>query len=353
MDCFSLIKPLLYLTDPELAHNLAIWALKHGLVPKAKAQDYENLRLQLWGGDFTSPLGLAAGFDKNAEVIPAILRQGFAFTEVGTITPRAQAGNPKKRLFRLLHDQAIINRMGFNNLGSDYALEQLKTQQGAGIIGVNIGKNKDTVQALEDYCLLVEKFYLHSSYIVVNISSPNTPGLRDLQQGDDFELLLTQLLKVRNHMFESSKHFVPLIVKIAPDLTTGQLEFIANLALQYKLDGLTISNTTIARSNLRSKDAGELGGLSGKPLLESSNMALKEVYRLTKGELPLIGVGGISSGDDAYLKICLGASLLQIYSVLIYEGFGVVHKIKQRLSQLLEQNGFNNVKDAVGSQVEL
>ena len=293
---------------------------------------------------------MAPGFDKNAEVINALSQQGFGYVEAGTVTPLAQDGNPSPRLFRLEEDEAVINRMGFNNKGADaFAYNLSKRKNNGTIIGVNIGKNKTTQDATSDYVQLLEKFYLSSDYITVNISSPNTPGLRALQQEDALNQLLETLMKKRKSMQEKHKKATPVFVKIAPDITPSEQKNIAATALKNHIDGLIISNTTIGeRHALKSQHANETGGLSGKPLMHISTDVLREIYRLTEGKLPLIGVGGISSAEDAYAKIKAGASLVQIYSAFVYKGFSLVTEINQGLCRLLEKDGYSHLKEAIG-----
>lgn len=312
---------------------------------------YENLQTKLWNIDFANPIGIAAGFDKNAETINALSKFGFGFLEIGTVTPKVQIGNAKPRLFRLLEDEAIINRLGFNNLGAENFAKNLEKAlpQISCALGVNIGKNKDTEDMLSDYLLLLAKFYTKASYITVNISSPNLKNLRDLQGGEKLDPFLSEVMRKKNELNERYKKNVPIFLKIAPDLTLEEQEKIAEIALKNKVDGLIISNTTIFRDpNLKNKNAAEIGGLSGKPLLEKSNQVLKNIYKLTEGKIPLIGVGGISSAVDVYEKIKCGASLVQIYSAFIYEGFGLVERVKKDLSKMIKKDGLENISQAVG-----
>ena len=349
MPYFQFIKPLLYRLEPEKAHHLALWALHHGLVPAQPAHDLPSLATSLWGIDFPSPIGLAAGFDKNAAAIDNLLTQGFGFIEAGTVTPLPQAGNPRPRLFRLEEDLAIINRMGFNNDGIEpFALHM--SAQRSGIVGSNIGKNKDSTDPIADYITLLQALYPLSDYITINISSPNTPGLRALQGRQVLGELLAAIRTTRSSL--AATHSKPILIKIAPDLCEREMEDIVEVALDHQMDGLIVSNTTIQlREKLRSSKRLEAGGLSGKPLKSLADEALLQLSRITKGTLPLIGVGGIFSGDDAYAKIRAGASLVQLYSVLIYQGFDAVTKIKARLAELLERDGFASVAEAVGVDV--
>ena len=285
-------------------------------------------------------------------IAPAVT-QGFGYVEAGTVTPKAQPGNPSPRLFRLLEDEALINRMGFNNEGMDaiaQRLEQWKASGNAGIVGINLGKNKTSPNTPEDYLTLMDRLYGLSDYLAINISSPNTPNLRDMQQDEALQELLTAIMAKKAERKKETGTDIPILVKIAPDIEDAQKETIASTVLEHKVDGLIVGNTTVGlRDSLHNtKLAQEQGGLSGKPLMELSTQVLGDMYRLTKGKLPLIGVGGISSGEDAYAKIRSGASLVQLYTALVYEGFGVVNQINLRLSQLLERDGFASIKDAVG-----
>lgn len=350
MDYYCLIGPLIRTLDAETAHGLAIKALKSGLVPSPPAFEDPVLRVKLWGLEFPNPVGLAAGFDKNAEVIGPMLDQGFGFVEVGSVTPRPQPGNPKPRLFRLPGDGAVINRMGFNNEGVPAMARRLSRRRRPGVLGVNLGKNKTTEDAAADYELGVEALASHADYLVVNVSSPNTPGLRALQGREQLEELLT---RVRDALVRScGEGRPPLLLKIAPDLTDEDKKDISEVALSVGLDGLICTNTTIERpDSLTDVHAAETGGLSGRPLFEPSTRVLSEIYALTEGKIPLIGVGGIASGEDAYAKIRAGASLVQLYSALVYRGPGLVNRIKRDLAELLKRDGFASLADAVGVDV--
>lgn len=312
---------------------------------------YENLRTKLWDIDFANPIGIAAGFDKNAETINALSKFGFGFLEIGTVTPKVQIGNAKPRLFRLPEDEAVINRLGFNNLGAENFAKNFDeaASQVSCALGVNIGKNKDTEDMLADYLFLLAKFYAKAAYITVNISSPNLKNLRDLQGGEKLDPFLNGIMQKKNELKNHYKKNVPILLKIAPDLTLDEQEKIAEIAIKNKVDGLIISNTTIFRDpNLKNKNAVEIGGLSGKPLFEKSNQVLKNVYKFTEGKIPIIGVGGISSAADVYEKIKCGASLVQIYSAFVYEGFGLVERIKKDLSEMIKKDGLEKISQAVG-----
>ncbi|MBT3237305.1 MAG: quinone-dependent dihydroorotate dehydrogenase [Rhodospirillaceae bacterium] len=347
-DLYCLTGPLLRLLDAETAHSLAIKALASGLVPTPRAFEDPVLGQTLWGRAFANPVGLAAGFDKNAQVTDAMLGQGFGFVEVGSVTPRPQPGNPRPRLFRLTADGAVINRMGFNNDGMDAVAKRLRSRRAGGIIGVNLGKNKDTEDAAYDYAKGVLALAPLADYLVVNVSSPNTPGLRALQGREPLSDLLQAALAARTEATPDNPP--PLLLKIAPDLTDEDKSDIAQVVLELGIDGLIATNTTIARPDgLLGPSVAQTGGLSGKPLMEPSTRMLADMYRLTDGKLPLIGVGGIASGDDAYRKIRAGASLVQLYSALVYQGPGLVNRIKRRLVELLKADGFDSISDAVGA----
>jgi len=348
-DYFKLAGPLVRLFDPECAHGLTVKALKSGLVPPQPRVAAPSLEVALWGLRFPNPVGLAAGFDKNAEVPDAMLRQGFGFVEIGSVTPRPQPGNPKPRMFRLVEDRAVINRMGFNNEGVEAVAARLEARARIGIVGANLGKNKDTEDAASDYEKGAARLGPLADYMVINVSSPNTPGLRALQGRDQLEGLVGRTRAALDKATEGAKR-PPLLLKIAPDLNDEDLSDIASVALGGALDGLIVSNTTIARpDSLRSVHAKETGGLSGAPLLDAATAVLRRMYSLTEGRLPLVGVGGIASGADAYAKIKAGASLVQVYSALVYQGTGLVTRINRELIDLLKRDGFASVADAVGA----
>jgi len=332
--------------SPEKAHSLAIMALKYGLLPESIAQKSTILIQDLWGLHFPSPVGLAAGFDKNAEVYQAMLSQGFGFVETGTVTPLAQAGNEKPRIFRLTQDKAVINRLGFNNRGLDYYVEQLKKRNTpGGIVGANIGANKLTDQPINDYVVGLKRVLGLADYFTVNISSPNTPGLRALQSREALDELLGKLKEVRDNA--NLDNTPPLLLKIAPDLDQGECEDIAEIILKHQMDGLIVSNTTLSRDGLTSAKQNETGGLSGRPLFELSTRILSKMYILTDGQIPLIGAGGVSSSAEAYAKIRAGASLVQLYSALVYHGPGLVRQINTELEELLTKDGFSNITQAI------
>jgi dihydroorotate dehydrogenase len=350
---YRLARPLLRFIDPEAAHGLAIWALKCGLAGKSLAPDDPILSTRVWDLAFSNPIGLAAGFDKNAEVVDAMLDVGFGFVEAGTVTPLPQPGNPKPRLFRLDEDEAVINRFGFNSKGLAAFTARLERRRSAhralGIVGANVGKNRDTVDAAADYAAGIEATCPWADYLVCNISSPNTPGLRGLQARDQIEHLIARSLEARQRCSQLPR-MPPLLAKVGPDLDEAQLRDIAEVVLSYGLDGLVVGNTTIDRpAGLRSPHRAEAGGLSGAPLTAKATACLSAMYRLTGGRLPIIGCGGVATGADAYAKIRAGASLVQLYSALVFHGPGLVTRIKQELASCLHAGGFKTVKDAVGA----
>lgn len=349
MDPYRLAWPLIRLMDPERAHGLALAGLKRGVVPRADRVVDPVLETEAFGLRFPNPVGLAAGFDKDATVPDAMLGHGFGFVEVGSITPQPQPGNPKPRLFRLAADRAVINRMGFNNNGMLAAARRLaarKDKGQGGIVGVNLGKNKTTEDALSDYVKGVAQLGEFAAYLVVNVSSPNTPGLRALQGREPLMELLVGVMAARDALSNKA----PLLLKVAPDLTDEDKADIAHVALATGIDGLITTNTTIERpASLRDPQQGEAGGLSGAPLLEPSTAVLSDFYKLTEGTLPLIGVGGIASGWDAYRKIRAGASLVQLYSAMVYEGPGLASRVARDLAMHLRRGGFPSVAAAVGA----
>lgn len=337
---YPLIRPFVFRLDAEPAHRLSLAALK--LMPAGAPPKMDPiLATQVAGLTFPNPVGLAAGYDKDGEVPAQMLALGFGFAEVGTLTPLPQPGNPRPRLFRLVEDRAVINRMGFNNGGQEAAMPRLAAVQGRGIIGVNIGANKDAVDRIADYATGVARMAPLASYLTVNISSPNTPGLRALQD----EAALTELLAaVRAALPEGGP---PVFLKVAPDLEPADIEAIARLSLG-QVDALIVSNTTISRPALASRFGGEAGGLSGAPLKGLAQQRMRDFAKATAGKIPLIGAGGIASAEDAYARIRAGASLIQIYSALVYEGPGLAQRINTGLAQLLRRDGFAHVADAVG-----
>ncbi|MDH5818853.1 MULTISPECIES: quinone-dependent dihydroorotate dehydrogenase [Acinetobacter] len=320
---YSLARPLLFSLAPERAHELTLSLLKSSHKMGLMRQNVTAKPVTCMGIEFPNPVGLAAGLDKNGAYIDALAGQGFGFIEIGTITPRPQAGNPHPRLFRLPQAKAIINRMGFNNDGVDQLVENVKAAKFKGILGINIGKNADTPveKAVDDYLICLEKVYNYASYITVNISSPNTKNLRSLQSGDALTELLETLKNRQLELAQEYQHYVPLVLKVAPDLDETDIAFIAKQLLQFKIDGLIVTNTTLSREGVEGlAHAEEAGGLSGAPVFEKSTACLAAFAQVLKGQIPLIGVGGILSGADAVAKKQAGASLVQVYSGLIYTG---------------------------------
>jgi dihydroorotate dehydrogenase len=347
MNLYALVRPVLWALDPETAHRMTIRALKAGLGPRVAMADDPILAQDLWGLHFTNPVGLAAGFDKHAEAVDALAQLGFGFSEIGGVTPEPQAGNPRPRLFRLSEDRAVINRMGLNSAGQDVVRARLAARQRGPIVGVNLGKNKDTEDAAADYVRLVRAFAPVADFLVCNVSSPNTPGLRALQGRTQLSELVARVQAALRQVMPTKAP--PLLLKIAPDLTADDKRDIAEVALAAQIDGLVVGNTTTDRpASLNSRHRAEAGGLSGRPLFEKSTRALADLYRLTGGQIPLIGVGGIASGADAYAKIRAGASLVQLYSALVFEGPGLVPAIRRDLAALLRRDGFSSLTQAVG-----
>ncbi|MGZ8311540.1 MAG: quinone-dependent dihydroorotate dehydrogenase [Allosphingosinicella sp.] len=348
MALYPLVRPLAFALDAERAHRLTIRALK--LLPPGRAAEPDPvLEVELAGLRFPNPVGLAAGFDKDAEVFAQMLGFGFGFVEAGTLTPRPQAGNPKPRLFRLVEDRAVINRMGFNNGGQADALARVSRRRRAGIVGINVGANKENAggaAAIVDYVAGVRAARDVADYLTVNISSPNTPGLRALQD----KAALTELLAAVIGERDAGQARPPLFLKVAPDLERADIEDIAAAAIDAKVDALIIGNTTISRPMLRSRHRGETGGLSGTPLKALALARLRDFRDASGGTLPLIAAGGIESGDDAFARILAGASLVQLYSALVYEGPGLAARIAAGLKQRLARAGFTRLVDAVGRE---
>lgn len=341
MRLYPLVRPLAFALDAELAHRLTINGLK--LMPKLDPARFPNsLNSTVAGVEFPSPVGLAAGFDKDAEVPEQMLGLGFGFVEVGTITPKPQEGNPKPRLFRLVEDRAIINRMGFNNRGQSAAIERLRrTTHLHGVIGVNVGANKGSTDRIADYALGVRRMAPVARYLTVNVSSPNTPGLRGLQEEGELRELLAAVDEVRTEK--------PIFLKVAPDLNSGDHERIVRAALDHHVDALIVSNTTVARPALKSRYANEGGGLSGDPLKMLASEALRAFHNAGGGEIPLIAVGGIANADDAWERITSGASLVQLYSAMVFEGPEIGRRIADGLAERLKSAGFSSISQAVGS----
>ena len=336
---------LLRLLNPEFAHDVAIKALNLGLAPKPKTRVFENLKTSVGGLELDSPIGLAAGFDKNAEAVDPLLKCGFGFVEVGAVTPEGQPGNPKPRLFRLPKDQAVINRFGFNNLGMDIVSSRLAKRSEKGIVGVNLGANKDSDDRIKDYVKVLKCCGPFVDFATVNVSSPNTENLRNLQEKSSLNNLLYQVMSSR----ENLKNKVPIFLKIAPDLSLNQIDDISEIALKMQIDAVVATNTTLDRQGLKSDVKNKQGGLSGRPLFSKSTWVLANLSRRLEKKVPLIGVGGIASAQDAYVKILAGASAVQLYTGLVYNGIGLVTKINNGLSEILSQQNKTNLSDIVGS----
>jgi dihydroorotate dehydrogenase len=342
--------PLLRWFDPEDAHRLAIQGLR--LLPPIRPRpDDPKLAVRAFGLNFPNPIGMAAGFDKSAEAPDALLRLGFGFVEIGSVTPKPQAGNPRPRLFRLERDEAVINRMGFNNDGADAVLRRLAARAHlGGIVGVNVGANKDSADRVADYVKLIEAFAPVASYFTVNVSSPNTPGLRNLQQAAALDDLLAKVIEARERVRPNAGD-TPVLLKIAPDLSLAELDDVVHIARSRRIDGMIVGNTTLARpSTLREQArAREQGGLSGRPLFRLSTRMVAETYVRTERAFPLVGVGGIDTGGAALTKIRAGASLIQLYSSLIYKGLGLVDDIKNDLASTLLRTGRDSLSEIVGA----
>ncbi len=346
---FRLIRPAVFALDSETGHRLALRAL--GALPARSPAPAGPLAVDVAGLTFPNPVGVAAGFDKDAEVPDALLGLGFGFTEVGSITPLPQAGNPRPRLFRLVEDAAVINRMGFNNGGAEAALARLRARAGrpsskGGIVAVNIGANKDSPDRIADYAVMARMMAPVASYLCVNISSPNTPGLRALQDESALTGLLDAVIAARDEAGSAA----PIFLKVAPDLEPADIDAIARIAIDRKLGALVVSNTTISRPALRSHHAGETGGLSGAPLRALATQRLRDFRKATGGAIPLIGVGGIATAEHAWERIRAGASLVQLYSAMVYEGPGLGARIARGLEALMRRDGFASIAEAVGSE---
>ena len=345
---YSLFKPFIFKIDPEMAHNLAIKTLKYNFLPEDifKVENESILETQIFNNKIKNPIGLAAGFDKSAEVYNSLFRFGFGFIEVGTVTPEKQYGNPKPRVFRLESDRALINRLGFNNDGLEKVSNRLRNNSPNGFLGINIGPNKDSKNKVDDYLKCIKEISTFADYITINISSPNTPGLRDFHDKSNLQNLLNNIIQFT----KKNKIQKPLALKISPDIAENEIGFIIESIKKFNIHGVIISNTTDKnRENLTGSYRNETGGLSGEPLGKISNDLIKKFYKETKGDITIIGVGGINSGMTAYEKLKSGASLLQLYTGMIYEGPGIVKKIKAELIDILEKEKIKNVSEIVGT----
>lgn len=352
----DIFMPIVRMVPPELAHRLAVLGLKMEVI-RPSYKDPEVLRTRFLSRTLDNPVGIAAGFDKHGEAVKGLERLGFGFVEIGSVTPEPQPGNPKPRVFRLNEDKAIVNRYGFNSEGYEVVYERIQKLRKDGdlkvTLGINLGRNKTSQDNIEDYVQGIRKFSALADYLVVNISSPNTPGLRTMQNKSTLQSLLTEIVKARNGLPPSEQR--PILVKIAPDLSDGCVQEIITVIQKKEcaIDGLIVSNTTIDRpSDLKSINAGQIGGLSGAPLSTKSTQLVAKVYKWTNGKVPIIGVGGIFSGRDAYEKILAGASAVQLYTALIYHGPPIVTRVKRELEELLRQDGYESVQQAVGKGVE-
>ena len=347
---FSVLKPLLFSLDPETAHDLAIKSLKFNPFPGKmfEVEDEQMLNIELFGKNFPNPIGLAAGFDKSAEVYNSLLKLGFGFVEVGTVTPLKQYGNPKPRIFRLQEDQALINRLGFNNDGMESIKARIKSNSKKGILGVNIGPNKETKNQKNDFCLGLKSFFDIADYITINISSPNTEGLRDFHDQEKLIDLIMALNKVKKDKGTN----IPLLLKISPDINNNHIPEIADVAIKNNISAIIITNTTNGnRENLISELKSEHGGLSGTPLDRISTNMIKNFYKELNRKIPIIGAGGVNSGKSAYEKIVAGASLLQLYTGFVYRGPTTAKDIKNELIQILKAEGVKNIKDVIGKGI--
>ena len=344
---FSKIRSLIFKLDPEKAHDLAIKALKFNLVPQNKVKNNKSIQIEVFGKTIPNPIGIAAGFDKDAEVYNPLFKLGFGFVEVGTVTPFSQYGNPKPRIFRLEEDMALINRLGFNNSGSEKIRSRIISNSPKGLFGINIGPNKDTTNRMDDYLIGLRKFYNLADYLTINISSPNTENLRSFHNEDELSELLSLIAKEKKIL----KTSVPIAVKISPDVEDKNINIISDLLLKYSVEAVIISNTTDKnRENLSNINKLEKGGLSGKPLEKRSNELINKFYKILKNKVKIIGVGGVDSGQSAYHKIISGASLVQLYTGMIYQGPSIASIISEELINILDKEGVKNISDIIGSK---
>ena len=344
---FNIFRPLIFKFSPEVAHSLAIKALKLNNISYSKPKDSHILETTFCDKILPSPIGVAAGFDKNAEVYNPLFNLGFGFVEVGTITPKAQFGNPKPRVFRLEEDEALINRLGFNNSGSDEISKRIKENIKKGFLGINIGPNKDSTNRISDYLICFRKFHNLADYITINISSPNTENLRDFHNRNELNSLIDKLKKEKNELNSD----VPLAIKVSPDLNDDQINEVSKIILDQEIKIIIISNTTDKnREDLKNINKLEKGGLSGKPIEKISNEIISKFYKILKNKTKIIGVGGVSNGNDAYEKIVRGATLVQLYTGMVYRGPSIARKISNELIILLKNKGFKNVSEAIGTK---
>ena len=344
---FSKIRSLIFKLDPETAHDLAVKALKFNFIPLSNIKNNKSIQTEIFGKIIPNPIGIAAGFDKDAEVYNPLFKLGFGFVEVGTVTPINQYGNPKPRIFRLEEDMALINRLGFNNSGSEKVKSRIISNSPKGLFGINIGPNKDTNNRLEDYLIGFRTFYNLADYLTINISSPNTENLRSFHNEEELSELLSLIEKEKKIL----KTSVPIAVKISPDIEDKNINIISDLLLKYSVEAVIISNTTDKnRENLFNINKLEKGGLSGKPLENRSNELINKFYKILKNKIKIIGVGGVDSGQSVYQKIINGASLVQLYTGMIYQGPKIASKISEELINILDKEGAKNISDVVGSK---
>jgi len=344
---FSKIRPFIFKLDPELAHDLAIKALKTNLIVKDYKKNELILKTKLFGKEIPNPIGIAAGFDKNAEVYNPLYKLGFGFVEVGTITPKPQIGNPKPRVFRLEEDEALINRLGFNNIGSEESKKNIENNSPNGLLGINIGPNKDTENRVEDYLICFRKFHNLANYITINISSPNTENLRNFHKNEE----LDNLLKCINEEKKNLNSNVPIAVKVSPDIDEKSIDEISELFLKYNVQIVIVSNTTDRnRENISNINKLEKGGLSGKPLENISNELINKFFKLVGKKILIIGVGGVDSADGVFNKIVSGATLVQLYTGMVYKGPTIASKINKDLDEIVKREGFKNISEAIGTK---
>jgi len=346
---FSKLRPLIFKIDPEKAHTLAIKSLKFNLIPSVFDENQNDpiFKTKLFGKELDNPIGMAAGFDKNAEVYNALFKLGFGFVEVGTITPLKQYGNPKPRVFRLVEDQALINRLGFNNHGAEVVRDRIKLENNSGLLGINIGPNKDTDDRLNDYLIGLKTFHEVADYITINISSPNTENLRNFHEKSKLQELLKSILREKTNLNSNT----PIAVKISPDINENQINLISEILLENKIKAIIVSNTSEATRDILSNiQRHQKGGLSGKPIEEKSNILISKFYKLLKGKIKIIGVGGVDSGKAAYDKFIAGADFIQLYTGMVFKGPNIVGIIKKDLKELLIREGVQNYTEIVGNK---
>jgi dihydroorotate dehydrogenase len=346
---FSKFRSLIFKIDPETAHNLAIKSLKLNLTPNLMDEDKDDpmFKSTLFGKEIDNPIGMAAGFDKNAEVYNPLFKLGFGFVEVGTVTPLKQYGNPKPRVFRLVEDQALINRLGFNNLGAENVSNRIRSNLNTGLLGINIGPNKDSNDRLNDYLIGLRTFHDIADYITINISSPNTENLRSFHDEEKFDELMNSIQEEKVKL----KSKIPIVVKISPDISEEQIELVSKILLDHKVSAVILSNTTSGnREKLNDILKHQKGGLSGKPLEEEANKLISKFYKLLKGKIEIIGVGGVDSGESAYRKFLAGASYVQLYTGMVFQGPNIVGKIKKELKEILIADGIKNFREIIGKK---